>query len=194
MRAWTFFDFKKEVYTLSNTGCRGIDGMIPTLLGMSLAESDKLHYAVMGDLTFFYSFNVLGNRHVGKNLRILLVNNGCGGEFNLYQHRAMKIYDQDHNKVNQFVGAGGHTGSKSKLLVKHYAEDLGLKYIAASSKEEFLEQLPCFLDQTDRNQSIIFEVFTDVEDESNALKIIRNLKVDTSAAIKGKIKSLLGRP
>ena len=193
MRAWTFFDFQKETYTLANTGCRGIDGAIPTLLGMSLAKPDKLHFAVMGDLTFFYSFNVLGNRHVGNNLRILLVNNGCGGEFHLYPHRAMGIYDKDHNKINEFIAAGGHTGAKSKLLVKHYAEDLGFRYLTASSKTEFITQLPTFLDEENKTQSILFEVFTDVEEENNALHMIRNLKVDSSVALKRKVKSFLGR-
>ena len=128
MRSWTFFDFESEIYTLANTGCRGIDGAIPTLLGMSLAKPELIHFAVMGDLTFFYSFNVLGNRHVGKNLRILLINNGSGSEFNLYPNRAYKIYDGDHKKINEFIGAGEHTGARSKFLVKHYAEDLGFKY------------------------------------------------------------------
>lgn len=193
MRAWTFFDFERETYTLANTGCRGIDGAVPTLLGMSLAKPDRLHFAVMGDLTFFYSFNVLGNRHVGSNLRILLVNNGCGAEFHMYSHRALAVCNQNHEEINRFVAAGGHTGARSKLLVKHFAEDLGFKYMTASSKAEFSDQLPLFLDGRDRAKPILFEVFTDVQSESDALYTIRNLKVDTSAALKGKIKSLLRR-
>lgn len=193
MRAWTFFDFGKETYTLANTGCRGIDGAIPTLLGMSLAKPEKLHFAVMGDLTFFYSFNILGNRHVGNNIRIVLINNRCGYEFNSYPHRAYRIYQGDSEKINEFVGAGGHTGAKSKLLVRHFAEDLGMKYLTASTKDEFMALLPEFLDETNKEQSIIFEVFTDLVDENTALQLIRNAKVDASSAIKGKIKNLLGR-
>ena len=193
MRSWTFFDFQQEVYTLANTGCRGIDGAIPTLLGMSLANPSKPHFAVMGDLTFFYSFNVLGNRHVGKNIRILLINNGCGQEFNIYSNRAYMIYDGDHDKINEFIAAGHHTGTKSKLLVKHFAEDLGMKYMTASNKEEFLELLPSFLDIDVQDTSVIFEVFTDMDDENEALKLIRNTIIDKSVAIKGKIKGLLGR-
>lgn len=192
MRSWTFFDFEQETYTLANTGCRGIDGAIPTLVGMSLVNPEKLHFAVMGDLTFFYSFNVLGERHVGKNLRIILINNGTGGEFNIYQHRAYKIYDGDRSKINQFVAAGGHVGTKSKLLVKHYAEDLGMEYLTASSKDDFNRVIDRFMDKSIK-KSMIFEVFTDVELESAALKKIRTLKTDNSQAIKGVIKSILGR-
>ncbi|ADU24051.1 2-succinyl-5-enolpyruvyl-6-hydroxy-3-cyclohexene-1-carboxylate synthase [Ruminococcus albus] len=193
MRSWTFFDFKSEVYVLANTGCRGIDGAIPTLVGMSLADPEKIHFAVMGDLTFFYSFNVLGNRHIGKNLRILLVNNGCGEEFNIYSNRAYKIYDGDHEKINEFIAAGNQTGTRSKQLVKHFAEDIGMKYMTASNKEEFTQLLPEFLNTESESDSIIFEVFTDVDEENTALKLIRNIRIDTSSAIKGKIKSLLGR-
>lgn len=193
MRAYTFFDFEKETYTLANTGCRGIDGAIPTLLGMSLVQPTKLHFAVMGDLTFFYSFNVLGNRHVGNNIRILLINNGCGQEFNIYPHRAYKVYDGDHEKINEFIAAGGHNGTKSNQLVKHYAEDLGFEYLTASSKEEVLSQLNYFLDDSKMEKSMIFEIFTEMDDENEALRMIRNVRVDGISSIKSKIKGLLGR-
>lgn len=192
MRSWTFFDFPKETYVLANTGCRGIDGAIPTLLGMSLADKETIHYAVMGDLTFFYSLNVLGNRNIGNNFRILLINNGCGAEFNLYQHRAYIINDGDSNKINEFIAAGGHAGKKSKELVKHYAQDLGFKYIAASSKNDFIEKLPEFMSE-EKNKPIIFELFTDIADENCALKKIRNLKVDNTLMIKKRINKVLGR-
>jgi 2-succinyl-5-enolpyruvyl-6-hydroxy-3-cyclohexene-1-carboxylate synthase len=193
MRAWTFFDFKKETYTLANTGCRGIDGAIPTLLGMSLAHPKQLHFAVMGDLTFFYSFNVLGNRHVGKNIRILLINNGCGEEFNIYPHRAYKIYGGDHDKINEFIAAGGHTGTKSKNLVKHFAEDLGFEYLTASNKRETLAQIEHFLDDSQMEKPMLFEIFTEMDAENEALKLIRNLRVTTTATVKNTIKKIIGR-
>ena len=192
MRAWTFFDFPQETYVLANTGCRGIDGAIPTVLGMALANPSKLHYAVMGDLTFFYSFNVLGNRHIGNNIRILLVNNGTGCEFHNYQHRAYQIYEGNHEELDKYTAAGKQTGSRSKELVRHYAEDLGFRYLTASDKEEFCANLPEFLDNK-MDKSIIFEVFTDEIDESNALKMVRNAEIDLSKKVKNKIKKVLGR-
>jgi 2-succinyl-5-enolpyruvyl-6-hydroxy-3-cyclohexene-1-carboxylate synthase len=193
MRSWTFFDFCKEIYVLANTGCRGIDGAIPTLLGMSLATPEKVHYAVMGDLTFFYSFNVLGNRHVGKNIRILLINNGCGLEFNMYPHRAYRIYDGDIDAVNEFIAAGGHNGRKSKDLVKHYVEDLGFDYFSASCKNEFISQVDLFLSEDISIRPMLFEVFTDVREENEALRLIRHLKTDNTVILKQKIKTMIGR-
>jgi len=193
MRSYTFFEFKEETYILANTGCRGIDGAIPTLLGMSLARPDKVHFAVMGDLTFFYSFNVLGNRHVGDNIRILLINNGCGEEFNIYPHRAYKLYDGNHDRINEFIAAGGHNGKKSVNLVKHYAEDLGFEYLTASNKEEFNCQLDYFLDVNTISKPMLFEVFTDMNEENDALKLIRNCRIDAPTGLKQTIKKMIGK-
>ena len=197
MRAWTFFDFPQETYTLANTGCRGIDGAIPTLLGMSLADPERLHFAVMGDLTFFYSFNVLGNRHVGSNIRLMLVNNGCGAEFNIYPHRAYRIYQGEAQRINEFVGAGGHSGAKSRLLVKHYAEDLGFEYLSASTKEEYLEAMARFFTPEKTDRPMLLEAFTNIEEENEALRRIRRIKMDpppsVNTKIKNKIKQIVGR-
>ena len=192
MRAWTFFDFPEKTYTLANTGCRGIDGAVPTLIGMSLANPNRVHFAVMGDLTFFYSFNTLGNRHVGANLRILLVNNGCGAEFHLYPHRAYEIYNGDEDAINQFVAAGGHTGTKSRDLVRHWAEDLGFAYLSAASKAEYLANLDTFLDVKSADKPMIFEVFTTPADECEALRRIRSIKANPSLKLKRTIKNALG--
>ena len=197
MRAWTFFDFPQETYTLANTGCRGIDGAIPTLLGMSLADPERLHFAVMGDLTFFYSFNVLGNRHVGSNIRLMLVNNGCGAEFNIYPHRAYRIYQGEAQRINEFVGAGGHSGAKSRLLVKHYAEDLGFEYLSASTKEEYLEAMARFFTPEKTDRPMLLEAFTNIDEENEALRRIRQIKMDpppsVNTKIKNKIKQIVGR-
>ena len=40
----------------------GIDGQISALVGESLVNPEKLHFGAVGDLTFFYDMNSLGNR------------------------------------------------------------------------------------------------------------------------------------
>lgn len=66
----------------------GIDGPLSTALGAAIACPDKTTFIVTGDLAFFYDLNVLGNRHMDNNMRILLINNGCGTEFRNYDHPA----------------------------------------------------------------------------------------------------------
>ena len=192
MRSWTFFDFPKDTYTLANTGCRGIDGAIATTIGMALAAPEKIHFAVMGDLTFFYGLNALGNRHLGKNVRIVLINNGCGSEFNLYQHRAYQIFEGDKDEINRYVAAGGHFSSKSPDLVKHFAEDLGFAYYRATDKKSFFENADALLSPEIGDKPILFEVVTSTDQENAALKAIRSLRVDTSSAIKQRVAGLIG--
>ncbi|MFW2168186.1 2-succinyl-5-enolpyruvyl-6-hydroxy-3-cyclohexene-1-carboxylate synthase, partial [Enterobacter cloacae complex sp.6722794] len=88
LRTWNFYDLPNTVTSFSNVGGFGIDGGVSTLLGASLANPNKLYYGVIGDLAFFYDLNAIGNRHTANNLRILLVNNGKGTEFRMYNHHA----------------------------------------------------------------------------------------------------------
>lgn len=174
LRSWNFFDIPNSVTAFSNVGGFGIDGGMSSLIGAAIVRPDKLFFCVLGDLSFFYDMNVLGNRHIGSNVRILLINNGCGVEFKNYSHPAYGL----GNEGNEFIAAAGHFGNKSKTLVKHYAEDLGFKYLFASSKEEYMAVMNEFLSPEIGEQSIILEAFTQQEDESNALKTIRSIYND----------------
>ena len=177
LRSWNFFETPDSVTVFSNVGGFGIDGGLSSLLGASLADPSKLFFGIFGDLAFFYDINSLANRHRGKNLRILLVNNGKGTEFRNYNHAAARFGED----TDAFIAAAGHYGNKSKNLIRHFAEDLGYRYLSADNKDSFLKQLPQFIsDESD--QSIIFETFTDSEKESSALQIIEHLlKNDTPA-------------
>ena len=115
--------------------------------------------------------NSLGNRHIGKNLRILLINNGCGTEFKNYNNIAAQFGDNG----STYIAAMGHFGYKSPTLVKHFAEDLGFKYLTANNKNEFNDVYQEFINPQ-LDYSVIFEVFTNWQDESNALKTIDNTK------------------
>jgi len=63
-----------------NRGVNGIEGSISTAAGFSLATHSRV-LCVTGDLSFFYDQNALWPETLGGNLRILLLNNGCGGIF-----------------------------------------------------------------------------------------------------------------
>lgn len=188
-RCWNMFPIPENVESAANVGCCGIDGCTSTLIGASLINTQRLCFLATGDLAFFYDLNSLGNRHVSKNIRILLVNNGIGGEFKLAPHMCTEFGDE----ANKFMAAGGHFGNKSPMLVKHYAEDLGFKYLSASNKEEYLVALNEFVSPTIGDKPIIFEVFTDYHEENAALEIMRNLSTDSKTQIKSAIKSIIGK-
>lgn len=170
LRSWNFFETPETVICYSNVGGFGIDGGISTLLGASLADPKKLFFGVFGDLAFFYDMNALANRHSGSNLRILLINNGMGTEFKIFNHPAAQFKDN----AEPFIAAAGHYGNKSKNLVRHFAEDLGYRYLSADNKDTFSQQISSFINSSS-DKSIIFEVFTDSEEESNALKLMQHL-------------------
>lgn len=188
LRSWNFFELPESVTSMSNVGGFGIDGGLSTLLGASLASPSKLYFGIIGDLAFFYDMNALGNRHIGNNLRIMVVNNGKGTEFRQYNHVAAHFGDE----ADKFISASGHFGNKSPTLVKHYAQDLGFKYITASSKEEYDSISDSFLSEHIGNQPVVFEVFTDSEDESRALEIVRNIIKDNKKAAKAAARRVLG--
>ena len=65
-----------------NRGVNGIEGSLSTAAGFSLV-ADRPVYCITGDLSFFYDQNALWNSELDGRLRILLLNNGRGGIFNL---------------------------------------------------------------------------------------------------------------
>ena len=188
LRTWNYFDIPNTVYGYANTGGFGIDGYISSMIGASLVHPDKLYFCVAGDLAFFYDMNVLGNRHVGRNVRILLVNNGKGTEFRNYMHPGAAFGEE----ADKFIAAGGHYGNKSHRLVRHYAEDLGYEYLSADTKEEYLQNLERFLTPEITDCPMLFEVFTNNEDESEAIRMMNTLNVSASGMAKELTKAVLG--
>lgn len=184
LRAWNVYPVDRSVRSFCNTGGFGIDGIVSTCIGGALAEPEKLHFCVIGDLAFFYDLNAIGNRHVGNNIRILMVNNGKGTEFRNYTHPGA-AFGED---ADRFIAAGGHFGRKSTNLIKHYAQDLGFKYLTASTKEELLKVAPEFVDTKNLKSPVLLEVFTNSEDESDALKLVNTAVVNGSLQIKHAIK------
>ena len=170
LRSWNIVDLPSGVQGFSNVGGFGIDGVTSTLIGASLVEPQKLYFGVTGDLAFFYDINSLGNRHIGNNVRILLINNGCGVEFKIHPSYAYQLGE----RTNEYIAAARHFGNKSRELVKHYAEDLGFKYLTASSKEEFDTVVNSFVDPI-LDKPIVFECFTEAKDEAAALYAVQQV-------------------
>ena len=188
LRSWNFFEIPNSVMAYSNTGGFGIDGCISTVLGASLASPNKLFFGIMGDLAFFYDMNCLGNRHFSNNIRLMLINNGHGQEFTNHGHRAAQFGDD----TDKYIAAAGHYGNKSDSLVKDYVQNLGFTYLTANDKQTFLDNINEFVSDEHYNKPIVFEVFTNNEDESNALKLITNVNNGASDNAKNFIKGVIG--
>lgn len=182
--AWNKFKFDNSLNVNCNQGGFGIDGNLSSMIGASLVNPNKLYYCILGDLAFFYDLNSLGNRHVGNNIRILLVNNGCGVIFRKPSNLGAVFGEE----ADLYMAAGGHFGAKSHTLVKDFVTNLGFEYMSANTKEEMMNVAPRFMTPAKTDKPMVLEVFVDVESE---IAGDRNRHYD-SKGIKGFAKKILG--
>ena len=181
IRAWNLCpNIKNQEFT--NSGGFGIDGAVSAMIGSSLVLKDKIHFAIVGDLNFFYDLNAIGNKHLSSNVRILIINNGEGIEFSLTGNPGHNFGE----KTSKYIGAGHHFGDKSRTLVKHYAEDLGFDYMTASCKDEFNALAERFID-ANYNKPIVFECFVNGKDDIVALDLCASIIKDPPS-----LKSVVG--
>lgn len=191
IRAWSMFDFPKSVDTMANMGTRGIDGVLSSFLGTAFVEKERLCFCVLGDLTFFYDMNALGNRDLKNNVRILLVNDGGGGLFRLSNIETHQVIgDED---ASPYIAAAGHFGNQSRTLVKSYAESLGFEYLSASSKEEFESVYERFITPERTDKPMLFEMFTNSSVEREAFDMMSNVDISVQGAAKQAAKRILGQ-
>lgn len=197
LRTWNLFRLDPSIQASCNVGGFGIDGACSTLIGASLANPEKIHFLVVGDLAFFYDLNAIGNRHVGNNVRIILINNGRGVEFRKKDHPGYRF----GMEADLYMAAAGHYGNQSPELVMHYATDLGFEYISAVSKEELESVKERFLTPDLTEKPMLLEVFPDYKDDVDNLDMVRHALPDdrnilekaedsTRKVIKSGIKSL----
>lgn len=148
-RTMQFFDLKPSVRVYSNIGALGIDGCLSSFMGQA-ASTDSLAFCVLGDLSFFYDMNaaaLLGN--AGSNVRILLINNGGGGEFHFFMGKR-KI-----PTINRHISAAHGKQAAG------WIQSLGYNYVPVHDAEA-LDSLMSRLAQPS-DKPIFAEIFTDME-------------------------------
>ena len=77
--------------------------------------------------------------------------------------------------------------------MKHYAENLGFEYISSNNKDEFNIAYQKFLRPETNGKSIVFELFTNGDDENEALRLSRNLIVDNKLIVKRKLRNIVDK-
>lgn len=189
LRSWSLYDTPNSVYSYSNVGGFGIDGGLSSCIGASLNNKDKLFFCVIGDLAMFYDLNIMGNRDIGNNVRILLSNNGTGYEMHCANSNGLSF---DSEERDRFFCAGGHNGKQSRKLMKHFAEDLGFEYMSAETKKEYLEKVGHFVDSRKLDRPILFEVFVDVKDDDVAYNATKITMTSVRGSTKKVAKAVLG--
>jgi 2-succinyl-5-enolpyruvyl-6-hydroxy-3-cyclohexene-1-carboxylate synthase len=180
IRIAQFFDLDPSIEVYCNRGVNGIDGCMSAFIGQS-AATDKLSFLILGDLTFFYDMNAIWNRYVGKNVRIVLLNNEGAALFHFNQ--GLKKFPT----LNQNVAA------EHFATAKGWTESMGLNYFSASSKEEFEKNLQDFINPNS-DRPAIFEVFTKKETDAKLQHEFYDsiAAKDAGSLAKKAIKSVLG--
>ena len=188
MQAWDFFPAPEGVETSANVGGFGIDGCTSTLLGASLVHPEWPCFVVTGDLAFFYDMNALGNRHVGKNLRVLLINNNLGMTFKHSNHYAHRFGES----ADVFIAAGGHfvdrfgASAGGMSPAGAWAVSLGFRYLSARNKDEFIDAAREFT-SPGGGTPILFECFTEEAEERAARDAVTG--IDGRRTLKAELKN-----
>ena len=81
--AQLFSDQKREMYC--NRGTSGIDGSVSTAMGYAIADTERNHYVIIGDLSFEYDIHALMNAYVPDNIVIIVINNQGGNIFRIIE-------------------------------------------------------------------------------------------------------------
>jgi len=133
-----------------NRGTSGIDGVLSTAVGHSLAEPNRKHTLIIGDLSFFYDQNGLWlNHEFPNNLQIVILNDSGGGIFNMIpgpssQGDLTELFTTQHQRT-------------AKLTAKEF----NMYYQDASSIEEITGW-----------ESGILEIFTDMKTNTETFRRI----------------------
>lgn len=143
-------------YVYCNRGVNGIDGSLSTAAGFSCV-TDYQVFCVIGDLSFFYDQNALWNQNLRGNFRILLLNNGKGGIFNM-----LKGLEQSPAR-DKFVAAEHHTSAEGICLQNN------VKYLKAMNMAEMQQGIDALLN-IESDRPVLLEVFTDAAEDERVFK------------------------
>ncbi|MBO4214474.1 MAG: 2-succinyl-5-enolpyruvyl-6-hydroxy-3-cyclohexene-1-carboxylic-acid synthase [Lachnospiraceae bacterium] len=160
-RIMSYCTVEPNMISYSNVGAFGIDGSMSTFMGQSVASPDKLCFLVIGDLSFFYDMNALQIKHVGKNVRIFLINNHGAAEFHYFM--GQKLIPT----INWHIAAEHSTDAEGWIKSRHF------NYFSAHNKEEFDANIDAFINpNADCPQ--VFEIFTEKDKDADILKAFRD--------------------
>jgi 2-succinyl-5-enolpyruvyl-6-hydroxy-3-cyclohexene-1-carboxylate synthase len=149
-------DAVQGVLYLGNRGTAGIDGPLSTAVGFA-SVSEKLNTIIVGDLSFFYDSNALWNNYIGKNLRVIVINNRGGNIFSMIKGPEKSPAFEEH-----FF-------TENKIRAEGIAKTFGLDYYHAQNEEELEAALRNFYSPRQK-QAALLEIFTDAETNSRIFR------------------------
>lgn len=159
---WTqLFPTRSDLSYYCNRGTSGIDGSLSTAAGFAYSSKQNTLF-LTGDLSFIYDSNGMWNDYLGKNFKIIVLNNNGGNIFKF-------IGDPELMSSNEkFFTTPHHV--KIKSLVEAY----GLDYLVCNKTEELEDSLKNLFNA---DKATVLEIFTDAElNTENYKGYFKNIK------------------
>ena len=141
-----------------NRGVNGIEGSLSTAAGFSCVTDERV-FCVIGDLSFFYDQNALWNQNLRGNLRILLLNNGRGGIFNL-------LHGLEQSPARDRFVAAAHQTTAEGICRQN-----DVVYLKAENMEDMQRGIDTLLN-LESTRPVLLEVTTDAAEDERAFKAL----------------------
>ncbi len=155
------FNLIKNIKMATNRGVSGIEGFIASSSGLIDALNKEV-YLVLGDISFLHDLNSLMHlNNIKAPLKIIVINNYCGGIFNLLPIAREK-------EVLEYIK------TPHQLNFNHLAKQFNINYFVASTVEQFKENLNQLIASS---KSGILEVVIDDTINQNAYSFLKTIKL-----------------
>lgn len=145
----------------SNRGTSGIDGSISTAVGAALANPNRTHILIVGDLSLFYDQNAFWIKQLPTNLKIIVLNNGGGNIFNWIDGPS-KFPEQ----IEYFTTP--HT-----LSVANLCKQYGLNQLICETEKQLEDNLKSLYKNND--QIVLLELVFEKDTNLFAISSFKNL-------------------
>ena len=139
-----------------NRGVNGIEGSLSAAAGFSVVTDERV-FCVIGDLSFFYDQNALWNRNLRGNLRILLLNNGKGGIFNML------------HGLEQSPARDNYIAARHQTTAEGICRQNDVYYQQATTMEEMQQGIDLLLSEN-FSRPMVLEVITDANEDERVFK------------------------
>ena len=179
IRLMQYFKLPENVKVFANIGTDGIDGCLSSLVGQA-AVTDELAFLVIGDLSFFYDMNAMRINCIKNNIRIVMINNRGGAEFQL------------STGVRRDPSIDLHTSARHYTTARGWVESVGFEYFSAENQSQFDDAMS-YMCRKELKKPVFVEVFTDMKDDADNIKEFRSKSeiMDGKALIKKKLKTFV---
>lgn len=179
IRLMQYFDLPQNVKVFANIGTDGIDGCLSSLLGQATV-TEELAFLVIGDLSFFYDMNAMRINCIKNNIRIIMINNHGGAEFQL------------STGIKRDPTIDLHTSARHNTTAKGWVESVGFEYFAVDNQKQF-DEIMKYLRNKDLTKPVFVEVFTDMKTDAENIKLFRSYSEqnDNKTIVKKKLKSFV---